>query len=101
MTHTKIATYPFALYVPPIHHKGLLPSEVGLLTYRARKRFITACNEALDPLGMIMDTSGAVWGVTLDEPKKLRDIVEEVADSLDYEDIFDVATEWRARNASR
>lgn len=101
MTHIKIATYPFALYVPTIHPKGLTQYEVAQLTHHAQERFVSACNEALGWLDMIMDTSGAVWGETSDEPKKHRDIVEEVADSLDYEDIFDVATEWRARNASR
>lgn len=103
MIRTKIATYPLALYVPPIHHKGLLPSEVALLTYQTRGRFITACNEALEVLNLTMDEGGAVWGkdVTPIIRAKHRDIVEETADLLDYEDIFDVATEWRARNASR
>lgn len=103
MTHSKIATYPLALYVPPIHHKGLAPSEVAELTYQARGRFITACNEALNWLDLTMDEGGAVWGknVSADVREKHRDIVEETADFLDYEDIFDVATEWRARNASR
>ena len=98
MTYSRIATYPLAQYVPPIHHKGLTSYEVAQLTHLAQERFITACNEALDPLGLTMDTSGSVWG---EASEKHRDIVEEVADSLDYEDIFDVATEWRARNASQ
>lgn len=103
MTRKKIATYPLAMYVPPIHHKGLLPSEVAELTYQAHGRFISACNEALHDLDLIMDEGGAVWGadVSPDVRAKHRDIVEETADGLDYEDIFDVATEWRARNASR
>ena len=101
MTYSKIATYPLAQYVPPIHHKGLTSYEVAQLTHHAQERFIMACNEALSWLDLTMDTGGAVWGETSDEPKKHRDIVEETADSLDYEDIFDVATEWRARNASR
>lgn len=102
MTRTKIATYPLALYVPPIHHKGLLPSEVAELTYQAHGRFISACNEALFVLDLTMDEGGAVWGadVSPEVRKKHRDIVEETADGLDYEDIFDVATEWRARNES-
>ena len=55
MTRSKIATYPLALYVPPIHHKGLLPSEVAELTYQARGRFISACNETLELLDLTMD----------------------------------------------
>lgn len=103
MTRTKIATYPLALYVPHIFHEGLLPSEVALLTHQARERFITACNEALEVLNLTMDEGGAVWGkdVTPIIRAKHRDVVEETADLLDYEDIFDVATEWRARNESR
>ena len=103
MTRSKIATYPLALYVPPIHHKGLLPSEVADLTYQARGRFISACNETLELLDLTMDEGGAVWGKDVSPyVRELhRDIVEETADILDYEDIFDVATEWRARNASR
>lgn len=98
MTYSKIATYPLAQYVPPIHDKGLTPYEVAQLTHHAQGRFIMACNEALAPLNLRMDTGGSVWGET---SEKHRDIVEEVADSLDYEDIFEIATEWRARNASQ
>ena len=99
MTYSKIATYPLAQYVPPIHDKGLTPYEVAQLTHHAQGRFIMACNEALDPLGLRMDTSGTVWGEGV--ASDVRDIVEETADSLDYEDIFEIATEWRARNASQ
>lgn len=97
MTYTRIATYPLALYVPPIDHKGIAPSKVALLTYEARGRFIRACNEALEGLDLTMDEGGSVWGkiVSPDVRARHRTIVEETADRLDYGDILDNAVRWR------